>query len=433
MKRPKEKQKTKELLWLVPPLLFVLVSVVSAQQVVDRIIAVVNEEIILESDVLQYAQSVAFQGGLDPTRHEEEFLKLKQRVLADLIDQKILLARAREDSLEVSPQDMEIRLEEWLKQVLKQVGSETKLEEYYGYSMAKIKRDLRKNIADGMLVEKEKNKKLAGIKVSRQEVERFYQAYADSLPDIKESIRLSHILLKVTPGEEAQQQASERIKSLYLRALAGEDFAELARNFSDGPSGKKGGRLGWTNRGDLLKEYEEVAYSLKEGEISAPVKTRFGYHIIKLNERKGEKINTSHVLVMIKVTEGDENRVREEIQLLRDEIFEPEGFSELARRFSQDEATAESGGELGWFEVETMPPHLRQATQWLSPGEISQPVKGPEGYHLVKLEEHVLGRKLGLKNDWGTIEDMALNYKRDQELRKWLDRLRQEIYVDIKG
>jgi peptidyl-prolyl cis-trans isomerase SurA len=243
------------------------------------------------------------------------------------------------------------------------------------------------------------------------------------------------VLLNIQPGEAAANAAREKLEGILKRVRNGEDFATLAGEFSEDPGSKKrGGELGFIQRGDFVREFEEVAYALKPGEISDIVQTQFGFHIIQLIDRRGEKINVRHVLLRVPITPEDEARVREQASGLLAEIKSGKiSFEEAAKQFSTDKTTNEKGGDLGWFELEQLQvAAFREVARTLKPGEISEPLKTEFGVHLVRLDERREPRKYTLKDDWLQIEEMAMQHKGETEMREWVESLRKKMHIRIK-
>ncbi|RKY80885.1 parvulin peptidyl-prolyl isomerase [candidate division KSB1 bacterium] len=405
-----------------------------SQQLLDGIAAIVGDEIILESEVAQYAATLALQMKLDIQNEPQKFNELQKNSLQNLIVQKILLTKAREDTIVVEDSQVEQVLEQQINQWIQQIGSERKVEEYFGSSMNKIKRRVRKEIREHLMVEKLQQEKLQEVKITRQEVEQFYQTNRDSLPELKESVEISHILLQVTPGAESKQQAREKIAGILERLRSGEDFAELARQYSEDPgSAAKGGELGFIQRGDFVKDFEEKAFALQPGQISDIVETQFGFHIIQMLERRGEKINVRHILIRTRPTKADEERTLKLLLAIRDSCLAGADFAEMAKRYSNDETTADKGGYLGWFEVEKLQlPEFKSVVKELKIGEISQPFRTRFGYHIVKLLNRREGGKLSLQRDWEQIEQWALMDKRSRAMQKWVEELKKNLYIEIK-
>ncbi len=419
-------------------IIFSLIALLSSaraqQQVLDQIAAVVDDNIILASELEQYTRQLAIQLGINQEKDPEKFQALRKNTLSNLVVQKVLLTKAKEDSVTVDDRVVDQNLEEQIKRMVESLGSEEKLEEYFGQPLRKIRRTLRQEIADRALVESLQSRKVREIRISRREVEEFYKTQKDSLPALNAAVRLSHILFLVEAGESAQRSAKALIDSLLSLARSGQDFAELAKQFSEDPgSASRGGELGLIERGDFVKEFEEAAFALKPNEISEVVKTQFGFHIVQLIERRGEKINARHILARLSTTADDDSAAYRTAQQCRDDILSGKySFAEAARKFSQDKTTQDAGGDLGWFEADQLEiPAFRQAAQTLAVGEMTKPVKTQFGYHLVRLDEKRESRALSLEHDYDQIQEMALYSKRQREFAAWVENLKKQLYIRV--
>ncbi len=422
----------RKIFWLIIFLVFGL-QTVNAQQLVEAIAAIVGDQIILKSELDQFVQNYIVQNKLDITPGSEAYNNLRKKMLGGLIEQKVLLAKAKADTITVDDQMLDQRVEERIKYMIQQVGSQDKLEKIFGMSMNQIRKDTRKMIKEQLLVEQVRAKKFRGMKVSRREVEAFYKMYKDSLPVRPATVDISHILMQVKPSEEAQMKAYQKAEMILKELKAGADFAQLAKKYSDDPaSAKRGGDLGWTKRGDLVPEFENVAFKLKDGEISGIVQTQFGFHIIQLLERRGERIHTRHILIRVQPTKADEERVVKELENIRQQILNGASFDSLALKYSDDPNVKKDHGHLGVFELDKLQiPQFRAVLSKMKPGEISEPFKTEYGYHIVRLNAFTPAHKLTLKDDWEEIQKYALNYKMQTEYQKWIKELEKHIYIKI--
>jgi len=413
-----------------------LISKSYSQEVLDKIVAVVDDNIILQSELQQFAYSYAIQNKIDPMKEQNKFNAILQRTLDDMITQKVLLVKAEEDSVVVSDAQIDQVLENQINEMITQLGSEERVEEYFGQSLRQIRREFRDEVRERLLVQKLRETKNFETQISRREVEQFYSTYRDSLPQLKEAVKISHILMKVEPSDEALANATEKAEIILERLNQGEDFGELAKEFSDDPgSASRGGNLGLVQRGEFVKEFEEVAFNLEPGEISGIVQSQFGLHIIQLLDRRGEKINTRHILIGLKPTQEDERRTAMKLNDIREQIVSGEiTFEEAVEKYSADETTKENGGDLGWFETEEFRiPAFKTAIAGLEPGEISDPTKTQFGLHLVRLDQKREERKLNINKDWEQIENWALDLKRRKEFENYIAQVKQDVYIEMKG
>lgn len=407
---------------------------VAAPEVIDRILAVVDEDIILESEVLQYLQfNLASEVDLGQLS-QEQLDSLKMQVLEELVRQKVLLAKARADTVMIPDREVDRELDTRLKVLEEQLGSEEKIAQYYGMPITHIRREFRGLVREGMMIERLKRTYLGDIRVTRDEVEAFWETYKDSIPPIEDAVKLSHILLQDEISEASRQAAIARADSVREMIRTGEvEFEAAARRLSDdAASARSGGLLGTTNRGDLVPEFEEVAYKLEEGEISEPVETQFGIHVIRLNWRKGEKVNSSHILFNIVPAPADKESTMVRARALREEIFAGRDFAEVASRLSWDAKSAANGGALGWFKPEELPEDFRVPARDLAAGDISEPFRSQFGVHLLRVDDRQTARHVSLAEDYDRIEQMALMQEREREFTKWIDKLKAQTFIEIK-
>ncbi|MFO7889132.1 MAG: peptidylprolyl isomerase [bacterium] len=407
---------------------------ITAQEILDGIAAIVGENIITKSELDQTAQSLAYQSGIIPSDQPEKYNKLKKQVLDDLINEKILLAKAKEDTIEASDQNVENELNRRIEQLIQQFGSKEEVEKRFGKSISETKEFYRTDIKNGLTIQMLQQQQFKDISVTRNEVVDFYNTIKDSLPAIQESIKLRHILMKVKASEEQRKKAMDKFLSFKKQLKAGRSFEELAKRYSEDPStAPLGGDLGFIERGSLYPSFEEAAFGLKVGEISNVVETPIGLHVIKAVEKDENKMRVRHILFSMTTTKEDEKRVIKTLQELRQRAQEGEDFTQLAREYSEDESTKEEGGDLGWVQPQLLQiPEFKSAVEGLKEGDISRPFKTDYGYHIIQVVEREEGRQLSLEHDYERLKAQALQNKQQQMLLDWIDELKEDIYIQIK-
>ncbi len=407
-------------------------SFLFAQTLLDRIVAVVDREIITESELNERLQFVAIQNRIDPSMPG-----LKKQVLDAMVEEKLILAQAKIDSVEVKDEEVTRTLDMQIQNLVRQVGSEKQLEQLYGKSIARIKREYRDEIRNQLLMQRVRQQQEDKINVTRREVEEFYAVYKDSLPPVPEEFTISHILMFPKPDSTVEQKTRQEMQVILDSIRAGGDFADFARRYSTDGTASGGGDLGWAKRGDYVREFEEAVFSLKEGQISNVIKTQFGYHIIQLLARRGESVLARHILLKVdKSTVSDSATIAQLLDLKRRaEAGEP--FSELARKYSEDEETKSIGGDLGTFTADQLQPDFLQVLQTLKEGEISDPLQtlhsSRSAYHIVWLRKRTPAHEMNLQDDYRRVEQLALYMKRNKKYEEWLEELKKEIYVDIRA
>lgn len=428
-----------------PTLLLVLVCATAsrAQETLDRVLVVVDEEVILESEVGQELQRYLMESGKTQQQLGEEGLAdLKYQLVEAMIDNKVIFAIARADTnLVVTEDEIDSSVQGRLDDILRRVGGKKRLEELMNQPMKEIRRSLRRDMRERLYVEAAQRRRLGSVSVTRQEVEDFYEAYADSLPDVGESVRLSHIFLKFRPSKESEGRAlalADSVRRLIVApdADSSHGFEALARVFSqDVASAENGGSIGRTKRGSLVRVYEETAYRMKRGEVSEPVRSEYGWHLIRLDDRQGEYIETSHILFQMEPTFEDRQKIYDRADSLYTLLAGGADFAALARATTDHALTKEAGGDLGWVELDKLEPLVRSRVRDLKPGEVARAIRtsvgGDDGMEILKLIEHRDSRRPTMGDDWAQIEALAENWKKQRELKQWVESLRQDVYIRV--
>ncbi|NOZ04607.1 MAG: hypothetical protein GXO92_08430 [FCB group bacterium] len=401
--------------------------------ILEGIAAIVGENIILKSDLAQLTNMTAIQQRIDPVQNPQRYKKLEEDILQSLIDQKIVLEMAKLDSIEAKEKDVERALDQQIENMVAQAGSEEQAEKMLGQPLKSFRREYWYDMQDRLITEQYQQKLLSSIGITREEVIEFYNTYKDSLPFLPTTVKLRHLLIPIEPGEKSKQRAIHLLDSLRQRILAGESFSKLAEAYSQDPGTKsRGGDLGFVRRGTLVPEFEEVAFTLEDGEISQPVKTSFGYHLIQRLERRGDKSHIRHILIVPEITMEDESRAYKFASSLRDSATTLERFISLVKTYSKDEKTKDIGGDLGWIDPNNYPlPEIAKVIPYLKQNECSPPVKTDYGYHLLWLEGIKPGGKPNLTTHWFEIESMALNQKKMKWYQDWIAKARKNFYIKI--
>jgi len=405
-----------------------------SQEILDRIVAVVGDKIILQSEL--ESQYVLYTSQLKAKIMDlQEEKRMKRDLLEQMINDKLILIQAEKDTLlEVSTEEMDKAVDQQIEVLKERFPSEQAFADELrreGLTERELKRRYRTQIKSQLLMDKLISLKLSGVGVSTKEIKDFYQAYKDSIPEQKEAARLSHILFSISPSEETWNSLSKRAEMISNRAKKGEDFASLALLFSDDPTRERGGDLGFFKKGDLLPEFERVALFLNPGEIGI-AKTELGYHIIKMERKTDSLASARHILISAKPSSEDSAKTWAKADSVYQLLQKGEDFESLAKGFSDDEESKKMGGELGWYPLEQMEKDLKEAIRPLQIGQISEPVLTDYGIHIVKILDRQGKRKLNLEQDWDLIKDMAKREKTNQKVMEWLEKLKQRFYVEVR-
>ncbi len=413
---------------------------VSQEEVIDKILAVVGNNIILKSDVeKQYLQLIA-QG-------YDTYGDLKCEIFEDLLFQKLLVNQAYHDSIEVTETDVDQRVDARLGMIINQAGSEAALEEYFNKNMSEIKADLRDLLKEQLLTQKMQEKITEDIKITPSEVRKYFKKIPeDSLPLINAEMEIAQIVRRPTISETQIKDVKDRLNEFIERVKNGDKFSTLAIMYSEDPgTSQNGGDLGYVSRTDLVPDFAAVAFNLKEkDEVSGIVETDFGYHIIQLIDRKGERISVRHILLTPKVDSMEKIKTTNFLDSIATLIrLDSLTFTEAARRFSDDEESKLSGGLMinpntgnTRFEADEIDHYTYYAIKDLQIGEISRPieVRDQRGKPLNKLlmiktrtEPHVAN----MKDDYHFLQEVALAEKKQKEIEEWLNKKQANTYIRI--
>jgi peptidyl-prolyl cis-trans isomerase SurA len=420
----------------------------SGQQVVDEIAGIVGNEVIYLSDV--EGQVMQMKAERDPTPVDQ----LRCRVFEDLLVQKLFLDQARIDSIEVSPENVEADLNSRLTEYIRRAGSEQALETYFNKSMAEIRKDLREMLTNQYIVQETQGTIAKDITVTPEEIRKYYNTIPkDSLPLVPRKVELSIITVEPPDMEESKAEVRQRLLDLRSRILNGESFSTLAILYSEDPgTAPKGGELGYATRGELAKPYAEAAWSLKKDAVSKIVETEFGFHIIQLIDRKGDMINTRHILLKPKLSPGQTewaiNKLDSIANLVR---IDSMTFDKAAMRFSADKATRANGGKMvqdnpsdriTWFTLDELPKEINLVVRNMKMGEISDPFrstdsKGNSVYCIVRLDNEIAPHRVNMKDDYNYLADAALMDKKSKAYQDWIADKIKRTYIrisdDFKG
>ena len=438
MVKTKIKNKLPTLVFLV----FLISGFVFSQQVglsaqkVDGIAAVVGDRVVLLSDVNQSLAMAVFQQKLDPRRDGLKIQKIKDNIVNTIVNRKVILAMAELDSIEVDDKEVDRTLQQQVDNIVQQAGGEEAAEAALGQPLRVFKREYWYDVQDMLITQKYQQTLISKINISRGEVEDFYYQYRDSIPTFPTTAKIRHLLINIEPSEDQILKTKNLLIDIKSKILSGEKtFEEMALKYSQDPSVKQGaGSLGFVKRGNLVTAFESVAFNLSAGEISDPVKTEFGYHIIETEEVRGDKINVRHILITPPVTEKDESRTYKQAAALKDSSKTLSLFIDLVKKHSSDEDTKKSGGNLGWINPETYPiPEFGLILNQINSGECAGPVRTDLGYHLVWLETLKPGGVADLKKHWTEIESMALNKKQTEWFDLWINKSKQNLFVSINN
>lgn len=406
----------------------------SAQQTLDKIVAVVDNEIILQSELDFQVGIFASQRQIDPNTPG-----LKEQLLNTMIEEKLIYAQADLDSITVTEDEIDQRIEYQINSFVQQYGSVANIEKTYGMNIDKIKRELRDEVRKSLMSQRLQEKNFGKVQASRREVDEFFATYKDSIGTIPEKVTIFHIFQNPKASDKLKKRFYDKALSLLDSIKAGSDFSELAKKYSDDPgSAAQGGDLGFVKKGVFYPEFEEAAFKLKVGELSGVVESPVGFHIIQMIEKRGESINSRHILVKIKADEDADLQTIDFLSGVRDSIQKNLGtFQEFAKKYSEDKETAAFGGELGNFYISQLDKALLDAIGKLKQGDIGFPRRleyapGTYGYHIVWLQYRIPQHKASLTDDYTEVKKLADENKKQKEYTKWIETIKSKIFWEVR-
>jgi peptidyl-prolyl cis-trans isomerase SurA len=408
---------------------------------VDKVVAVVGSNVILQSDVenqfLQYkARKITLLGDM------------KCKIFEDLLFQTLLLNQAEIDSIAVTDKQVESELENRLKMFEDQMGGTEQMEKYFNKTVPEIKNDFRDIVKDQLLTQREQGNITEDVKISPSEVKHFFAGIPkDSIPLLESEYELSQIVLYPKPDAEQNKKIIDKLTELRRRVTENkEDFSTLAILYSEDPgSAPKGGDLGFVSRGELVPEFASAAFRLKTpGEVSDVIESDYGYHIIQLIERRGERINIRHILIKPKVSTTVKIELKHRLDSISTLIRKGEiKFSDAAMKYSQDEKSRKSGGIIvnpntgtSKFVANQIDPTTSYALKKLKIGEISEPFENQDQKGKTEIKIIIINSKTephiaSLETDYQRISDMTLENKKQEVISDWIKDKQKTTFIKI--
>ena len=430
----------KKLILITATLLAGLTATAQDRQIVDGIVAVVGQTIIKNSDVEQAYAQIRLRKGMENAKIE------RCALLENMLISKLLVHKGLVDSVEVKNEQVEEQVEYYLDMAVAQAGGKEKLRNLFHASYDELHDQYFDILYERMLSQKVEYDLTGNIKVTPAEVTEYFAKYtADSLPEIPTQYEVSEIVIEPTISEAERERVRSELAELRERILKGDNFAMLARLYSQDPgSASKGGELGFFGRDKMVSEFEAAAFALKPGEVSPIVETQFGFHIIQLIERRGNTVNARHILMQPKTSPDDLLRARVTLDSLAQEIRQGHAtFEEVARKYSNG-VSREQGGAVtnpstgnSRFDKETFSqlyPGISIAA--MDEGEISNatPITTTENksaYCIVKVTKRIAAHKANLTDDYDRISNAALEAAKNQKIVDWCNRMVKTTYVRI--
>lgn len=423
--------------------LLMLVSFANAQRAVDKIAGVVGSSIILQSDIEQmYTQYIVQGAQVSPD--------LRCQILQTQLTQKILAQQAVIDSVSVKDDEVDNEIDRRMRSMIQRAGSQDRLEQFLGRSVIQYKDEIRNEIRESMVAERMRGKITEKISVTPLEVKNYFEKIPkDSLPSFNKEVEVGEISFNPTLTKDEKEMYRQKAEELRNRVKGGEDFATLARLYSQDPgSAPQGGDLGFAERGTFVKEFSAMAFRLKAGEISPVFETDFGFHFLQVIERRGEQVHVRHILVTPQITQASLDRAKAKADSIYTQLTSNKkiDFSSAAAFYSDDKDTKYNGGMMlnadnvqnrsTYIPTDKLDPQVALVVDTMKVAEISHPVlytgqDGKKSYRIFYLKSVTDAHKANLAQDFPKIKDAAYNDKLNRTVSEWFEKKRKQTFIRI--
>ena len=418
------------------------IGCLAQDNIIDEVIWIVGEEAILRSEVEEERLRAQYEGQPIPG---DPYCVIPEQ----LAIQKLFLHQAELDSIEANESSVSSQVDMRMNYYISQIGSKEKMEEYFRKTSSEIREEMMTSVRNQMIIQQMQSKLTEGIQPTPAEVRRYFNSLSiDSLPTIPAQVEVQILSIQPPVPVEETERIKSQLREFTERVTSGNaDFSMLARLYSeDTESAKRGGELGFVGKGQLVSEFADVAFNLTDPKrVSRVVETEYGFHIIQLIERKGERINCRHILLKPRVSYMDKQNAITRLDSIRSLIMADSLSFELAvARFSEDKSTMMSGGTMtnpntgtSKFEYQELPPEIARQIYNMKEGDISTPftmidrTKNKEVCAIVRLKTKRDSHKANLTDDFQTIRDMLTQKLSAETIDKWIRQKQKEIYVHI--
>ena len=423
-------------------ILSLLLCLTAYAQVIDEVIWVVGDEAILRSEVEEERLRAQYEGQQIPG---DPYCVIPEQLAV----QKLYLHQAELDSIEANESTVSHQVDMRMNYYINQIGSKEKMEEYFRKTSSEIREEMMTTVRNQMIIQQMQQKLTSNIKPTPAEIRRYYNSLPmDSIPMMPAQVEVQILSFEPSVPTEETERIKQRLREFTERVQSGKaDFSMLARLYSeDTESAKRGGELGFVGKGQLVPEFAEVAFNMNDPRrVSRIVKTEYGYHIIQLIEKKGDRINCRHILLRPRISASDKVKAIERLDSIRSFILlDSLQFEQAVIRFSEDKNTVMNAGLMinpntgsSRFEYQELAPEIAKQIYAMQEGEVSQPFvmmdqqKNREVCAIVRLKKRTDVHRANLTDDFQTIKSMLEAQKGRELLHDWIIKKQKTTYVQI--
>jgi len=405
-------------------------------QPLEEVVALVGDEIILKSEIDEQVALYLMQSQIDPS-DTTKVKEIRKEILDRMIDAKVIVNEARKRQMVVTKQELDTAINDALQDVKTRIGSDAKFKEELKKQgltedqlVAKYRDELEGQLLAMKLVEKDVRSK---VKVTDEDVANFYKERKGDLPKKPPEVTLAQIVILAEADSAVDKMAKDKALQVLKAVREGQSFESLATQYSDDPSAQNGGDLGVIKKGDFEEDFEKAALALEPGQVSEPVKSKFGYHLIKLVEKSGDTYHVKHILIRVVPTEQAEQKARALATELRKRIEAGESFEEIAKKYSQDSLSAARGGLVGSYPIDGLAPAIKTAIKGLPEGGVTEVVPLDVGYHIFKVVAKAPEREYTFEEIKDQLRQMVIQEKTQNVYDQWLAEIKKKTFINIKG
>ena len=414
----------------------------SQSNIIDEVIWIVGDESILRSEVEEQRLRAQYEG---TPLQGDPYCVIPEQIAIN----KLFLHQAVLDSIEVSESNVMNQVENRLSFFISQIGSKEKMEEYFNKKTTDLREDLRNSIREQMIIQQMQQKLVGNIKSTPADVRRYFNNLnTDSIPNVPAQVELQIISFEPPVPIEETNRIKERLRDYTERANKGTtDFSVLARLYSeDTESAKRGGELGFMGRGQLVPEFATVAFNLTDPKkVSRVVQSEFGYHIIQLIEKRGDRLNCRHILLKPRISLSDKTKAIQRLDSIADLVRNSKTtFEQAVIYYSQDKNTAMNAGLMlneksgtSKFEYQDLPQEVAKVVYGMNVGELSKPFSminpktNKEVVAVVKVKSKTASHKANLIDDYQMLRSYYEGKKKEEFITNWIVKKQKETYISI--
>ena len=413
-----------------------LVHSAHAAAPVEGVVAVVGDELVLKSELDEQVAFYVMQAQIDPA-DTAKVNEARREILGRMIDAKVIVSEARKRKMTVSKEELDKAVDDAVKEVKTRMGSEEKFKqelEKEGLTELKLRSKYRQELDSQLLamklVEKEVRSK---IKTTDQEVDSFYTDRKQDLPKKPVEVTLAQIVILAKADSAVENKARDKAQQILDSIHVGHSFEQLAAQYSEDPSAENGGDVGVVRKGEFEENFEKAALALQPDQVSDLVRSRFGYHIIKMAEKSDEGYHVKHILIKIVPTDEAEQEARTLATELRKKIEAGASFEDVAKKYSQDKGSADKGGLVGSYPVDGLAPTIKTAIKGLVVGGVTEVVPLDIGYHIFKVVAKTPEREYTYDEIKDQLREMVIMEKTQNKYEQWLAEIKKRTFIDMKS